>query len=139
MLRFAKIQAAPVVLLALGLAACDGDTPTGPTEPRPPVTTPFQGAVTQNGASTHSFTSSTGGTITATLTSVGGAEGQVVGFALGNWFGNACSVVLANDAATSGVALTGSLTGATSLCVRVYDTGRIEGGAVPYTIEVVHP
>ena len=128
-----------VILMAAALAACDSTTPTNPTTPAPTTTTPFSGTVTQNGATTHTFSTQAAGTVTATLRSVS-REDQVVGFALGNWFNSFCSVVVANDQARQGAVLTGNITGATQLCVRIYDAnGTIEGGAISYSVEVVHP
>ena len=139
MLRLLKIRLLPVLFLVCGLAACDDETPTAPT-PRDPVTTPFSGTVTQNGAATHTLTTSAGGLVTATLTTLGGPEGQVIGFSLGNVIGSACSVVLANDNARAGAVLSGTLSGTTNLCVRMYDPGTVETGRiVSYTVEVVHP
>ena len=139
MLRLLKLRLVPVLFLACGLTACDDAAPTAPTPPAP-VTTPFSGTVTQNGAATHTLTTSTGGQITATLTKVGGVEGQVIGFSLGNMIGSACSVVLANDNAAAGAVLSGTLSGTTNLCVRMYDAGTVAGGTVvSYTVEVLHP
>jgi len=139
MFRLLKIRLLPVLFLACGLTACDDATPTAPTRPDP-VTTPFSGTVTQNGAATHTLTTTTGGLVTATLTNVGGPGGQVIGFSLGNVIGSACSVVLANDTATAGTVLSGTLSGTTNLCVRMYDAGTLPSGTVvSYTVEVVHP
>ena len=139
MLRLLRIRVLPVLILACGLSGCDDTAPTAPTA-ADPVTTPFSGTVTQNGAMTHTLTTTTGGVVTASLKTVGGRDGQVIGFSLGNMIGSACSVVLANDKATAGVVLSGTLSGSTNLCVRLYDAGTIESGVVvPYTVEVVHP
>jgi hypothetical protein len=63
-----------------------------------------------------------------------------VGFSLGNWNGTACSIVLANDAATAGAILTGVMTASGNLCVRVYDVGNIAAGAAAeYSVEISHP
>ncbi len=140
MLRILNSRAMCVAILACALAACNGDSPTAPTPPGPPVTTPFSGTLTQNSAATHGFSPSAGGVVTATLTALGGGEGLVVGFSLGNQFGTVCSIVLANDNAAGGAVLSGTLTQAGPLCVRVYDVGNIQAGVtVPYAIEVVHP
>jgi hypothetical protein len=48
--------------------------------------------------------------------------------------------VLENPAATGGAILTGTMTGAGTLCVRVGDQGNIAAGQpAAYTIEVTHP
>lgn len=141
MLRFMNVRVLGVVLLACALAACDDGSPTGPTTPPgPPVTVPFSGTIVRSGAATHDFTPAVGGVVTATLTALGGGEGLVVGFALGNWFASACSLVFANDNATTGAVLTGTLSQSGPLCVRIYDVGNIAADvSIPYTIEVVHP
>ena len=131
------------VLLACVVAACD-DEPvvTPPTTPTPTVTETFSGTVSQSGGTTHSFSVSVGGTVTATLKTVAPDSTLVVGFSMGNWnsVSSTCSIVLANDFATQGAVLTGGLTGAANLCVRVYDVGNVQAGTtVSYSIEVVHP
>lgn len=130
----------PVLLLACLAAACDDEaTPTTPTTPTA-VTDTFSGVVAQNGAETHSFAVSAAGAVTATLKAIGDDNTLVVSFSLGNWSGSACSVVLANDQATGGAVLSGTMTGAGNLCARVGDVGNIEAGkTAKYTIEVVHP
>jgi hypothetical protein len=130
-----------VLALACLVTACD-DSSTTPTTPTPePKTETFTGSVTQSGADTHDFSVSAGGRVTATLKTVGADNTLVVGFALGNWNSTAssCSVVLANDAATVGAVLTGTMTNAGPLCVRVYDVGNIAGTPATYSVEVVHP
>ena len=78
--------------------------------------------------------------IVATLKTVGADNTLVVSFALGTWTGTGCNIVLANDAATGGAILTGTMTGIGTLCARVGDVGNIPSGpGVAYTIEVVHP
>jgi hypothetical protein len=130
-----------MLLLACAVAGCDDDnTPTGPTTPPPTVTETFTGTVAQNGAATHSFSVSAAGAVSATLKAIGTDNTLVVSFALGNWDGTACSVVLASDTATGGHVLSGSMTGVGTLCTRVGDVGNIAAGTTAaYTIEVVHP
>ncbi len=136
-----RMRVLGAVVLLCALAACDDGTPTGPTTPQgPPTTVVFEGTIGRNGAASHDFTPTRGGSLTATLTSLGGPEGLEVVFALGNWFGNACSIVFANDRATRGSVLPAQLPQGGPLCVRIADGGNIQAGTiVPYTIEVVHP
>lgn len=131
------------LLLVCAVAGCD-DEPTIPTAPTPgpPVTDTFTGAVAQNGAGTHDFAVATGGAVTATLKTIGADNTLVVGFSLGNWNSTAssCSIVLANDAATGGSVLTGTMSASGSLCVRIYDVGNVPAGSpASYSVEVVHP
>jgi hypothetical protein len=121
------------------VAGCDDDITTTPITPTLPVTETFSGQVEQNGATTHNFDVSRGGAVVATLKTVGDDNTLVVSFSLGTWTGAACSVVLANDAATGGAILTGTMTGTGTLCARVSDVGNIGTAPVPYTIEVLHP
>ena len=129
-----------ILLVAGGAAGCDDDTPTTPTTPTVFVTETFTGSVGQNGSATHNFSTATSGAVTATLKTIGTDNTLVVSFALGTWTGSACSVVLANDAATGGALLSGTMTGAGTLCARIGDVGNIAAGqAATYTIEVTHP
>jgi hypothetical protein len=141
MFRLLNKRALAVCLLAFALGACDDEaTPTTPT-PSNPVTETFSGTVAVNGAAVHNFSTASGGAVTATLRAIGADNTLVVGLLLGNWNSTAgtCSVVLANDQATGGSVLQGTMTSVGSLCVRVYDVGNVTGAPVAYSIEVVHP
>jgi len=140
MLRMFNGRLFAIVLLACFVAACDDDTPTIPTPIVTTVTQTFTGVVTQNGASSHNFDVGGAGAVVATLKAIGTDNTLVVSFALGTWTGTACSLVLANDAATGGAVLTGTMTGVGTLCARVGDVGNVAAGnGAEYTIEVVHP
>jgi hypothetical protein len=126
--------------VACAAAGCDDDTPTIPITPTVPVTETFTGQVAQSGSSMHTFSTTSSGAIAATLKAIGSDNTLVVSFALGTWTGSACSLVLENPAATGGALLTGTMTGAGTLCVRVGDQGNIAAGQpASYTIEVTHP
>ena len=130
-----------LALLALGAAACD-DEPTTPTTPTPPATTvteSFEGTLNRNGAVTFSFTVGATGQVTATLTTLTAVDGTKIGLSLGNWNGTTCQTVLANDNAIQGTFVTGNMSSAGSLCVRLYDApGTLEGTA-KFKVDVVHP
>ena len=129
-----------ILLAACAVAGCDDNTPTLPTTPTLPVTETFTGQVTQSGSSIHTFSTTSSGAIAATLKAIGTDNTLVVSFALGTWTGTACSVVLENPAATGGAILTGTMSGAGTLCVRVGDQGNIVASQpAAYTIEVTHP
>ena len=136
-----RLIAVALLILSCAVSACD-DEPA-PTTPTPvSVTDTFTGAVSQNSGQTHSFSTATSGRVTATLKSIGTDNALVVGFSLGTWSTttSSCSIVLANDAATGGAVLTGTMSGAGSLCVRIYDVGNITAAApAAYSVEVVHP
>jgi hypothetical protein len=130
-----------MLLLACAVAACDDDnTPTTPTTPAPTVTTTFTGSFTQNGAVIHTVAVSAGGPVTGTLKTLADDNTLPVGFALGSWNGTTCTLVVANESATEGAVLTGSMTAAGTMCARVADSGKVPAGTiVKYTIEIVHP
>ena len=129
-----------VLLLACAVVACDDDsTPTAPT-PSPPVTSTFTGTIAPNGSIVHTIAVSGSGAVVGTLKSVQDDNTIPISFALGSWNGTGCTLVVANDAATEGAILTGSMTAAGTLCTRVADSGSVpSGGTVKYTIEIVHP
>jgi hypothetical protein len=130
--------------LAMSAAGCDDDTPnntpTTPTTPTTPLTFTeiFTGTLNMNGAASSPFTAKTGGTVTATLTTVAPDATIAVGLFLGTWTGSACQVVVANDNAVQGAAVTATATSAATLCVRIYDVGKVTT-PLNYTITVVRP
>ncbi len=131
-------------LLMLGLlaTACSDDTPTTPT-PTPPTTPPiteplFTGTLRTNGAAVYPFTATAGGTITATLTTLAPDATVGIGLSIGTWTGSACQIVIANDNAAQAAVVTGTVTAASSLCVRIYDVGKLTAPA-DFTVTIVHP
>jgi hypothetical protein len=129
-----------ILFAACAAAGCDDEIKTTPVTPTVPVTETFSGQVAQSGSSIHNFSTSRSGAVVATLTAIGTDNTTVVSFALGTWTGSGCSLVLENAAATGGAVLTGTMTGAGTLCVRVGDQGNIGAGQpAAYTIEVTHP
>lgn len=126
--------------LALAGAACQDDINANfPTTPDPvTVTETFSGTLTINGAATHPFSTLATGAVTATLTSLGETPPPQVGLSLGTWAGSTCSLVLTNDNAVATTVVTGTVTTLVgSLCVRIYDVGRLTA-SVPYEIKVEH-
>jgi ABC-type nitrate/sulfonate/bicarbonate transport system permease component len=130
-----------VILVAAltATSACDDNEITTPTLPTPdPITETFSGAINPNGAATHTFSATTAGNVTATLTAVGPDSATVIGFSLGYWNGTSCTTVTASDAAQQPAVLYGTATQAGQFCVRVYDVGRFTENTT-YEITVVHP
>lgn len=129
-----------MAVLTLASIACDSgeNTPTTPTTPGPSVTETFAGTVTQNGAATFTFNTSVSGIVTATLKSIAPVTTAQIGLALGTWNGVSCTVVLANDRITAGLAVTGQVNAAGSLCVRIYDVGQLTETST-FEVVVVHP
>jgi hypothetical protein len=136
-----QIRVLGAIVLLGALTACNDSSPTTPTPSVPPTTRVFEGNLTRNGATAHDFTPERGGTITATLTTLGGPDGLEVGLGIGNWFAGACSIIFANDRATRGFTLSSQLPQGGPLCVRIYDAAEQipAGTSVGYAIEVVHP
>lgn len=126
---------------AVAVAGCDNDIEDqSPTTPPPTVTETFEGSINTNGAMTHTFNVSVGGTVDARLTSLTPDPGTAIGFALGTWNASSslCQVTLTNDNAVQGSILTGNASRGGTLCTRIFDTGRLTG-SVSYTVSVTHP
>lgn len=140
MRRVTFLPLALMAVLTLASIACDSgeNTPTTPTTPGPTVTETFAGTVTQNGAATFTFNTTVSGIVTATLKSIAPVTTAQVGMALGTWNGVTCAVVLTNDRITAGLAVTGQVNAAGSLCVRIYDVGQLTEAST-FEIVVVHP
>lgn len=135
-----------LLALAAGVAGCDDNntdiptTPTNPSPTTPTVTETFTGTLTRNGASSTAFSATAGGTVTATLTTLEPDGTIPVGLSLGAWTGSACQVSgISNDAAVQGTVVTGTVTSAAALCVRIYDAAEKVSGTMNYTITVAHP
>jgi hypothetical protein len=140
----------PAVLLAAMLAVvagCDEDNPittptTNPTTPTTTTTTTetFTGTLNMNGAATFPFVAGAGGTVTATLTTVAPDSTIAIGLSLGSWTGSSCQISIANDSATQTAVVTGTVSAPASLCVRVYDTGKVTAAQpLSFTVTIVHP
>jgi hypothetical protein len=104
------------------------------------TTETFTGTLTVNGGQTHAVFTGATGAVVATLTSLGEAPPETVGFSMGTLaVTGGCNIVLANDAAVVATVLTGSVaTLQGSLCVRVYDVGKLTA-PVEYSFTVSHP
>lgn len=129
-----------LALLAFGAAGCDdeADTPNTPTPPASTVTESFTGTLTRNGAQAFSFSVAATGQVTATLAELSSST-VPISLSLGNWNGTTCQVVLANDNAVQGTFVTGTMSAAGNLCLRLSDaSGNLEA-AVTFKVDVVHP
>ena len=132
-----------LAVVATGATGCNDNNNTPITNPNPTptptiVTEVFSGTLRTNGASTFPFSATAGGTVTVTLTTLTPDATLPIGLSLGTWTGSACQVVIANDNAAQAAAISGTVTSAASLCVRVYDVGRVSS-AVDYAVTVGHP
>jgi hypothetical protein len=131
------LLAAAIALLPLA-AGCGSSSPTNPSGAT--TTDTFTGTINQSSADTKVFTTSTSGTITATLTSLSPLSTIQIGFVLGTWDGTTCQVVLINPSGTTGSILTANASTKGNYCVHLYDTGNITADTpVAYTLTVVHP
>ena len=125
--------------VAMVVSACSNDPTTAPTTPTPvTLTDTFDGILTQNGAVTHPFITTASGTVVATLSTETPDAALPIGMSLGTWTGTSCTVVLTNDKAVQGSTLVGSASGAGSLCLRMYDVGKLTQ-PVTYQVQVAHP
>lgn len=134
-----RFPLAVLVASALFVSACS-NSPTTPTTTTTTtsVTDTFSGTLNPNGASSFPFSVAAQGFVYATLTSVAD-QTTIVGMSLGTWNGTACSTSgIQNDQAVQGATITGSVSGVGTLCVRVYDVGKVVG-ALDYQVTVVHP
>ena len=128
-----------LALAAFSAAACDdeNDPPTTPNTPPPTVTESFTGSLNPGGGGvTFAFTVAANGQVTATLVELS-SSAVPVSLSLGNWNRSVCQVVLANDNAVQGTFVTGSMSAAGSLCVRL-GSGNLES-PVTFRVDVVHP
>lgn len=129
------------VALAAGAAACDDP---GPTAPPPPtqtaenVTSTYSGTLARNGAITFPFSVSAAGTATAVLNAVGPDNTVAVGLTMGTWNGVQCAAVISNDNATEFAQIVGSAGSSGTLCLRIYDVGRLSA-PITFTVAITHP
>jgi hypothetical protein len=130
-----------LALAGCGSSAALPTTLTTATSTAPLISETFIGALNANGGATKSFsTTTTGtGTVTATLTSVDPDPTIVIGLSLGNWNGTSCAWAVANDSAVVGTAVSGTVSGPSALCARVYDNGHIGATPLNFVVTISHP
>ena len=129
-----------VALLMAGCSSNSNPATTTPTTPTPTtVTETFNGILTNAHAATYFFAAPNPGTVTVTLVTVSPDSTIVLGLSLGTWNGITCDVIIANDQAAQGTVITGTLSAATNLCVRVYDSQGNVVNPETYQVNAVHP
>ena len=132
-----------MVSLALGAAGCDNNIslPTNPSGPVETITESFAGSITPNGAVTYFYNSTAAGNMTATILTLKPDSTVAVGLAIGTWdvIQNKCQTVISNERASQGSTVTGQVSAAGSLCVRIFDTSGTLTGTSQFEIIVVHP
>jgi hypothetical protein len=113
-----------VAPLALAVSGC-GDSTDPITIPTPiEVTETFGGTVGQAGLSYHVVDAKVG-MVTLTMTGIGPDPSTTIGMSIGVLNSIACTAVMDNLDARVGSQLVGTATGATTLCVKLYDTGTL--------------
>jgi hypothetical protein len=123
----------------IAVAGCDNGPDTAPTPPTGQlVTETFTGTVNLNGSVTHSFVTTAGGAVIATVAALSPSTG-ILGFQLGTWNTVTCSVVSSNDLATQASVLQGTTQTAASLCIKLHDpNGTLTESPLTYTVTVTH-
>jgi len=146
----ASLRAA--LLMAVVTAGCDGETPTTPTDTTTTTSTTttvaeatisesFSDRVAVGGAAFYSFTVSANGTVTLTLTSVGGAGVPAtvwLAIGLGTPSGEDCGIGSSvNTASGTTAQLTGTYAPGV-YCARVWDVGNLAAPA-SFDLTIAHP
>jgi hypothetical protein len=126
------------VIVGCGSSSALPTTVTTPTSTTLTTDT-FTGTVNQNGGATFAFIANAAGTVTATIKAINPDATIAIGLSLGNWNGTSCAWAVANDNALVGAAVAGTASGPSSLCVRVYDVGKISDTPVTFSVDVAHP
>jgi hypothetical protein len=147
-----RIARRAVLAALVALAGGCGTTTTTPTPTPVQTTDTFSGTLTPANSVVHSFVTLTGGSVKATLTSIGPDPTQTIGFSLGtfNSTTGVCTVVFDNTAALQTTAVFNATASTIGFyCVRVYDNGNVktltDAGTVSdanpftYKVTVVHP
>jgi hypothetical protein len=149
-----RLKYGGLLVLALSLTAsgCGTSFPTTPTAPTPvTITEDFTGTLALSGGITYPFTATTSGAVNLTVMSLANSSGPAVvgpdgtiriGLAMGVWNGTLCGVTvptLYNDQAFVSTVVTGAVTGAGSLCVRVNDSNGTLTDPVTFDIQIQHP
>ena len=133
--RHALLGLLALLFVAGAAPACGG---TSLVAPATSYTDSFSGTLARTLAYTYPFTAQQAGTVTASYQSIGTDNSIVLGLAIGTWNGSSCNITLENDSATVGTVVSGTVSAAANLCVRVYDVGYVIN-PLTYTVQVVHP
>ena len=125
-----------VLALCVTAAGCSTEFPVTP-EPAPiPINElHFTGTLTVNGGITRTFSSTRSGPVDLTVDALTDSTGPAVigpagtiriGLQLGSWNGATCAIpTFNNDNAFVSSVVSAAVTGATVLCARVYDAGKL--------------
>jgi len=147
-----RIARGAVLAALVALTGACGTTTTTPTPTPVQQTETFNGTLTPANSVVHSFSTLTGGSVKATLTSVGPDATQTVGFSLGTYNSTTgvCTVVFDNPVALQATAVFNATASTIGFyCIRLYDNGNVrtltdngtvsDGKPFTYSVTVVHP
>jgi hypothetical protein len=112
-----------VTTLAVAVSGCgtSGNTITVPTPVE--VTESYSGSVVGQGGVSYQVINAKVGTVTLTMAAIGPDPSVPVGMSIGVLSSIACTAVMDNPAAQVGSQLVGTITSASTLCVKIYDPG----------------
>jgi hypothetical protein len=125
-----------VAWIAAVLLAAFGAITTLSSGSKPKIAATFEGSVTREGVSAHSFTVQHEGAVDVTLTGLRPAPTTKIGLGLGTptAAGN-CALVEAMDSTQVSGHITGTLRKGT-YCVAIYDSGAVAAEPLDYTVSV---
>lgn len=134
MFRQLRRRAALLAILTstVALSGC------GTTAPSASVTETFNGVLVPTASTWHVFTTSGGGDLSITLSSMTPLSGITVGVGLGVAANNACNLQYTQEGFRVGAVWTTSLSNKGSYCVAIYDVGQVSQN-VTYSMKVTHP
>ena len=131
-----------MLTLALGSAGCDNSisTPT-PTTPVSLITESSTGSITPAGAVSYFYNTAAAGPLTATILTLAPDPTISLGLAIGtfNFATSTCQTTIANDRAGQGTTVSGNVSGAGGICVRIYDANGTIPASSKFELVVVHP
>jgi hypothetical protein len=138
-----KLPFSALLVCVLAGAACggsDSSTPNFVTPTPTLITEPaFTGTVQVGGTDFHTFTTTTSGTVSVTLTAAGPPPTIFMGLGVGTPSGGNC-VLLTNGSVATPAGATAQLSGtiaAGSYCASVFDIGN-QTAPVTYSVTVTH-
>jgi hypothetical protein len=125
-----------VAWIAALLLAAFGAITTLSSGSNPKLAARFEGSVSREGVSAHSFTVQREGAVNVTLTDLGPEPTTKIGLGLGTptAAGN-CALVEAMDSTQVSGHITGTLRKGT-YCVAIYDSGEVAAEPLDYTVSV---
>jgi hypothetical protein len=102
------------------------------------VTETFTSTLVPGLTVTHAFTTSSGGAVNITITSIAPVSTIQVGLGVGVWDGTTCAIALSTNQARQGETYQAVASLAGSYCIAISDVGNVVGEST-YSVDVVHP